>query len=85
MTKKVNKNKKLVSGILVILLLTCYLFATGAVAQQTGLESINAKINYTPDHLSYGDVWGFNESVYNQSKYSLAGASKIEWYTKGGI
>ena len=61
MTIKVNK--KLVSGLLVFLLLACYLFATDVMAQSALHTSNPANITYKPDSLSYGDVWEFDVST----------------------
>lgn len=78
-----KKIKKKLAGVGIALLTACYLFATGAVAQ-IAAPSVNTEINYNPDRLSYGNVWAFDQPTHAKTKYNLAGASKVEWYTKGG-
>ena len=81
MTMKENKNKKRIAGFLVFLLLSCYLFATGAVAQMSQLTAGNTQIKYTPAHVSYGDVWEFDQATYDQANFSLPGSAELKWYT----
>lgn len=67
--KKIKRSN--LSSVLLICLLTgLYIFATSAFAQDSMLYGTAiSNLEYKKDVLSYGDVWSFSESLYNESAY----------------
>ena len=70
LARKIVNDKRL-SAVFIVMLTVVYLLFTAAFAQEDRLTPGNNIFNleYTRDHLSYGDVWAFNESLYNSSSY----------------
>ncbi len=79
-----KKHKKGFAAVCVVLILACYLFATGAIAQSSTLTSTNANITYNKETLSYGDVWAFDSTTHEKTSYNLTGSTTLDWYTSGG-
>lgn len=73
MRKKINavrKGKRL-TALLVVAVTVAYLTLTAAFAQNSITSNNGAKVAYDPDYLSFGDMYGFTETAYNASNYSL--------------
>lgn len=66
-----GKMNERIIALLIVLVTAGYLLATSAVAQSSVTSNNGAQVAYDPDYLSYGDMYGFTESVYNSSNYSL--------------
>ena len=75
-----KENKKRISGFLMFLLVSCYLFATSAVAQKTEWKTEMTGIQYQRAHISYGDVWEFDQAAYDQTKFGQSDAAALDWY-----
>lgn len=76
-------NKKTI-GILIAILTVAYLLLVTVFAQDwSKLTEGTTNINYSKDHLSYGDLWAFDSDAYSQSNYSknFDGAD-IKYYNK---
>ena len=75
------KNNRVQSAALICLLTVSYLFATAAFAQNDSLEGTAiSNLTYARDPLSYGDVWAFSESLYNESAYGTHNPSATYYY-----
>ena len=73
--KTAGRNKKRLAALLIVAVTAAYLGITAAVAQ-TNIVSQQTELPYTPDVLSFGDIYGFSEDIYQKSNYGLINAQQ---------
>ncbi|MDO5853732.1 MAG: hypothetical protein Q4Q62_06780, partial [Thermoplasmata archaeon] len=68
---KTVKGSKRLTALMIVAVTVLYLGITAAVAQNSITSNNGAKVAYDPDYLSFGDMYAFTETTYENSNYGL--------------